>query len=856
MKRGRWLPFLLTICAAIAPVRVYAQARCDVQARAKSGDFARHWGAPLNRTVTLHAGKVSLRTALERVASAASIRLSYSSDLLPLAQQRCATFDSVAVGDVLVDLLDGSAVEAVVAGNEHVVLAPSHNSKPVPQSPANEDLVVALPPVVVAGQTPSTPPRPISASTDVIDGRQLAQQSIGTIAEAINAAVPGLWVWPSATSSLSAQYGSMRGASSFGPSHPKVYIDGIEVANPLLLSRFSPESIERIEVIRGPEGAALYGADAINGVTNIITRNEGATGGPHARIRTDFGFSSSSFVAGTPLAQDHTLSLRAGSEKSSASVNVAYGTVGQFVPAGDAHHLAADGSVRYTSSRTQITGTLRFFDEQAGTPISPLLVRTVTGLDNLATQDPQAAMQYTAGFRAQFTPNARWTHSLVLGVDGYHLDDAATQWSPLLSATDSALRAVTAGVRGTLRYNSTARFGLGQIGTAAFTVGADHSALHQRGTLEQRPYPPESENERRPPSNPGSMPKPATGGTSQWSSTVPPRASSYSPTMEETETYEDFSQSNTGFSTQLNATLFDRLSLSGGVRVERQIGGGASSHFATMPMFGTSYAIGNGPVSLKLRAAYGKGIRWPQLPTHEGEYMHMRSNPVSLAPEEQSGVEGGIDLMLGRAFTLQATRFDQTASGLIQRTTSTAPDTSMARGPRMMWENVGEIANKGWELQARVQHGALSLTGNVSFVDSHVRQLANSYMGDLSAGDRMLAVPARTMGLTAGVTRPTWNAGITAYRAANWINYDRIALSQALVNATNAGTELTGAQLRAFWRRYDGNTHLRLALSHTLLPGVTGLFTADNLFNYQVGEPDNSSVTPGRTISLGLRASF
>ena len=55
--------------------------------------------------------------------------------------------------------------------------------------------------------------------------------------------------------------------------HPKVYLDGVQLANPLLLTRFQPNAIDRIEVIRGPQGAALYGADAVGGVVNFIMRD-------------------------------------------------------------------------------------------------------------------------------------------------------------------------------------------------------------------------------------------------------------------------------------------------------------------------------------------------------------------------------------------------------------------------------------------------------------------------------------------------------------------------------------------------------------------------------------------------------
>jgi iron complex outermembrane receptor protein len=63
-----------------------------------------------------------------------------------------------------------------------------------------------------------------------------------------------------------------------------VLIDGRTVYTPLYggvfwdLQNVLPEDIDRIEVISGP-GAALWGANAVNGVINIITRNSGDTQG-------------------------------------------------------------------------------------------------------------------------------------------------------------------------------------------------------------------------------------------------------------------------------------------------------------------------------------------------------------------------------------------------------------------------------------------------------------------------------------------------------------------------------------------------------------------------------------------------
>src|SRR3712207_8820873 len=48
------------------------------------------------------------------------------------------------------------------------------------------------------------------------------------------------------TTLFRSRYGSVRGASSFGVSTPKVYIDGIEVANPLLLTQLDPARVQRV----------------------------------------------------------------------------------------------------------------------------------------------------------------------------------------------------------------------------------------------------------------------------------------------------------------------------------------------------------------------------------------------------------------------------------------------------------------------------------------------------------------------------------------------------------------------------------------------------------------------------------
>jgi iron complex outermembrane receptor protein len=45
-------------------------------------------------------------------------------------------------------------------------------------------------------------------------------------------------------------------------------------------------------------------------------------------------------------------------------------------------------------------------------------------------------------------------------------------------------------------------------------------------------------------------------------------------------------------------------------------------------------------------------------------------------------------------------------------------------------------------------------------------------------------------------------------------------------------------------------------LSHDLSRGLALVFVGENLLGYQRGEPDNVTIVPGRTLTLGVRAKF
>jgi len=117
-----------------------------------------------------------------------------------------------------------------------------------------------------------------AAAIHVITGDDIRRSGFNNIAEALRM-VPGLQV-ARKTSSLWAI--TSRGFNDQFSNKLLVMIDGRPIYTPIFSGVFWGskdlvlEDIERIEVIRGP-GATLWGANAVNGVINIISKNSKKT---------------------------------------------------------------------------------------------------------------------------------------------------------------------------------------------------------------------------------------------------------------------------------------------------------------------------------------------------------------------------------------------------------------------------------------------------------------------------------------------------------------------------------------------------------------------------------------------------
>jgi TonB-linked SusC/RagA family outer membrane protein len=179
-----------------------------------------------------------------------------------------------------------------------------------PGTPAIADFTVgqtsiSLDEVVVTGVPTATSRRTLGNAITVLDASgEVAKTATNNVAELLQARAPGVTVLQSSGDPGTSGTVRIRGIGSLtGATSPVVYVDGVRVASnsagsfnnswrtpnsslsvrqgghgqdASLLSNINPEDIESIEVIKGPAASTLYGADAANGVIQIITKRGSA----------------------------------------------------------------------------------------------------------------------------------------------------------------------------------------------------------------------------------------------------------------------------------------------------------------------------------------------------------------------------------------------------------------------------------------------------------------------------------------------------------------------------------------------------------------------------------------------------
>jgi vitamin B12 transporter len=204
-------------------------------------------------------------------------------------------------------------------------------------APAAAQETKQVDPVVVTATTVETLVEQLGVALSVIPGEDFKTYQYSTIDDAFRN-IPGVTV------TQGGGYGKLSTLSIRGANANQVLIlvDGVRVSSPTLgqtdLSDISPDLIERIEVIRGGQ-STLYGADAIGGVVNIITKKGtgpfAATlenmGGNYDTLRNRLSIGGTYKIFNYSLSGSH-LESNGQFQNDGANINAVSGRIGVSLP--------------------------------------------------------------------------------------------------------------------------------------------------------------------------------------------------------------------------------------------------------------------------------------------------------------------------------------------------------------------------------------------------------------------------------------------------------------------------------------------------------------------------------------------
>ena len=295
----------------------------------------------------------------------------------------------------------------------------------------------------------------VSASVIVIDEKKIEEMGATQLGEIINK-TPGIIRQFGTFPSASAKSKSSISIRGMGATNTLFLIDGKrlsgEVSNPYDMDRIPASSIEKIEIVKGAM-SSLYGADAVGGVINIITKKpkeafEGTVGfkygantegdGANSDINLNFRGSQGKFrysvygskMHSTPYTQREKTKIRLGSNKKTQDELRGVALPGYLVPGGKTpngtpFYLQADGSVKpkYVGSngsdadadrQAGVDDYNRFKDDILNSSMKPTYDTDVTYREKADIINVGTRLEYdvtdnvTAGLDLSYMEEERW----------------------------------------------------------------------------------------------------------------------------------------------------------------------------------------------------------------------------------------------------------------------------------------------------------------------------------------------------------------------------------------------------------------------------------------------------------------
>jgi outer membrane receptor protein involved in Fe transport len=809
---------------------------------------------PVNREVGLHADSITVAAALTEILMDAGLDVLLSPGRQVVLVDRRTKLLPVQVGAIGGRVTDGKSGTAlvgatvVVEGARHTAttgndgryriadVAPGSytvRARYIRYAPASEPVTVTaeqeatadfalgksaqrLDEVVTTGTLVPTELKALPTPVSVISESDLTLQRPHTVQEVFRQAVPtavsgDMASFPSQTAF------SVRGASSLvtGSGQMKVFVDGIEVAD-RTFATIDPNSISRVEVIRGPQAAAIYGSDAVGGVIQVFTkRGDPSVARPQFDGEAGVGVVQTPYTGYTTAARQSYRGLVSGG---GPGVSYAFGagyihTADWAEPVSAQSNTSVHGGIRVTRSIFTADVSGRYYLQSVPVVLNPDLASTGYSLFATPSYQPTQYRAQTLGAKLTLAPTSWWLHTVTVGIDRLAQDQSQTR-PRLTSPADTFFSASNIDeTKTSISYNTSIQGHLGRSTAGSVTVGLDHYNL---------PY---------------SLWYTATElATGEATGNV--GLASVTRTV----------TTNTGYFAQAQLALRDALFLTGGLRAEQNSNFGDSLGTPVSPQVGLAYAQPVGAATVKVRGSWGRAIRPPTPGAKSGNVSPFNitlPNPA-LAPERQHGWDAGVDAFFGRHASVSVTYFNQTATDLIAFVTLAATPV-----PTYQNLNVGRVKNTGVEIEGSVSLGILDVRGQYGYVKSRVQDPGPSSGGELVVGDQLIGTPTHTAGASLSFAP---RAGTTLAAGATYVG-EYAAYDLRVLYSCFAGTGPcpSGPGLRPYRTTLPSLFKVNATISQQLTAGLSGFVSVDNLTNNTRFESGMASAVMGRATTVGLQ---
>jgi outer membrane receptor protein involved in Fe transport len=715
--------------------------------------------------------------------------------------------------------------------------------------------VVNLDEVTVTGSLSERSQKAIANPISTLEIKNHDAQNLTLIGDAI-ATLPGVSTYIAADGTAS--YGkssqatlmlNVRGTvtgSSTNPTSVKVIVDGVE-ESAIALTSLDPNEIEKIELLKGPMGSALYGTGSSTGVLQIFTRK--GSGATKIEFKSMFTTRNDKYADGNPMTYQYTLSLSGGKPDFGYKLSGNYSLypISRYALNNgiDENSYGLNGNVNGNIGNFKIQLGFNTTYRNNGSAVSPTTsylialdegwpnaskLKTITTLSS-DCESKTTSLDLNLNIKHVISNNIY--HNITLGSSQ---NSSETIYNAATTTTSGTYYPypTSGAIRQTIRYFMNWTQPVFTDYSIDITGGVDVRRQESYSTTD---YYSTALN---------------LFGISRSTTTITTGSRSQS----ESITKGFFAEGVWGYK--------NRLFFTTGLRLESDNSYGGDIGWYPMAKFGLTYVFSLGNFTLKPRVAYGKSTEAVNV-TYKldrtvisGSYTYIYKGNPDIKPEHQDGYEIGADIFFTNNYSLSFTYFNQRVRDKTQ-SSYTKPD---AYTYIYTYLNAASITNNGFEISAKGIIAPFMLELNYSYVDSRYGAGYNTTTTSTSAyiydGGRVILLPSTSIFARLSYSLPAYlslceKRGSLSFEVAykgHWLSHDYYSYYKYYCENGSYNSDLI-----KYYKDDPGYVLLNMNISYPVFNELLLYANVKNLLDYQ---KLGIGCTPlsGRMIAFGFRVSY